>query len=71
MTTSAEAHQAELVVVLAAILDPLAYDDRVEQHTLGQIWDRKIRRLTAEQHASRAIEAGWRPTPPRTERTTS
>ncbi|MEQ3552853.1 hypothetical protein WIS52_20490 [Pseudonocardia nematodicida] len=50
-----------LVAQLARILDPVAFDDRAEARTLGQLWDQTCRRMTAEQHARRAIAAGWSP----------
>lgn len=51
-----------LVAHLARILDPAAYDDRAEPRTLGALWDQTCRRMTAQQHAARAIAAGWAPT---------
>lgn len=47
------------IATLARVLDPLAYDERAEVRTLGQLWDQISRRMTAELHASRAIAAGW------------
>lgn len=51
-----------LVARLAQILDPAAFDDRTQPHTLGALWDQTCRRMTAQQHAARAIAAGWTPT---------
>lgn len=58
----ASAHPAPLVERLAQILDPVAFDDRAEPRTLGALWDQTCRRMTAQQHAARAIAAGWAPT---------
>ncbi|MFE7201395.1 hypothetical protein ACFU8R_14070 [Pseudonocardia alni] len=49
----------ELIARLARVLDPVAFDDRAEPRTLGQLWDQVSRRMTAQQHARRAIAAGW------------
>jgi hypothetical protein len=50
-----------MVLALARVLDPIAYDDRVIAETVGQSWDKLRRRMVAEDHARRALAAGYRP----------
>ena len=50
----------EAVTALAVILDPVAFDPRARPETLGQTWDGVARRMVAETHARRALDAGYR-----------
>lgn len=48
------------VDTLARVLDPRAFAPLPHRPTLGQLWDQISRQGRAEQHAQRALRAGYR-----------